>query len=145
MSGFRKGFYICTCSKESFVVRLGFWEAGFGLLFGATFSSRLCCLRASFSPLSVPGGSGEVARKKTILMKTKDRACSWSWDKKKQWKSLRLQFAQPRRPAPSYQQGTPDRWSWRLAFETSRTKASEDREIKGWTFIWRENFQFGKY
>ena len=48
--------------------------------------------------------------------------------KKKQWKTPWLQFAQPRRPASSYQQGTSLRWNWRLAFETSRTKASEDRE-----------------
>ena len=33
-----------------------------------------------------------------------------------------------RRPASSCQQLTPVRWSWRFAFETSRTKASEDRE-----------------
>ena len=46
MSGFRKGLH----AQRRVLVRLGFWEAGFGLLFGATFSSRLCCLRLLLTP-----------------------------------------------------------------------------------------------
>ena len=65
-------------------------------------------------------------------MKTKDMARSWSWDKKKQQKTPRLQFAQPRRQASSYQQRTPVCWSWRLTvgFGNFENESFERRRLR---------------
>ena len=113
-----------TCSKES-LVRLGFWEAVFGLLFGATFPPA-CVVYASFSPLVNTWWLRWGGSKKRTTGLVRDHETKRSSRKLLDSSLLNL--------AGQLRRTNRVGWSWRLAFEISRTKV--------WTLIWRENFQF---
>ena len=65
-------------------------------------SSRLSCLRLLLSSCQSLVAQVMWLWKKTNLMKTKDMAPLWSWDKKKQWRTPRLHFALPRASQASF-------------------------------------------
>ena len=104
-------------------------------------SSRLCCLRLLLSPCQYLVVVVRWLKKKRQLNENEGHGSFVI--KKKQWKTPRLQFAQPRRPASStsYKQRMPVEvdacaWLWKLR---ERKLRKTDR---GWTLLWRENFQF---
>ena len=104
------------------LVRLGFLRGSVWFAFWSNLFLPPVLSTPPSHPLSIPGGSGEVARKKRTTGLVRDLETKRSSRKLLDSSLLNL--------AGQLRRTNRVRWSWRLAFEISRTKVSIGRPRK---------------